>query len=294
MFRAMAVFLRPMNATMLKENLPLPAVVARLAGDAQASLVQAQDLSAWLRMEVYEWGSQGLADEEGRLICLPVTDDAFGIQLAFSLQRTDAADAIVLLHVHPQFLSQWPAEALHHEQAFRFDHAAEHELRMDTPIRAILANFLTERKAGGDFGAVLLQLEYAIQLIRRSVEQISVHFAPCVVPACRFLAFDSEREKIYKAQAILDAHFEERVTIKDLARKVAMNECYLKKGFKTLTGSTIHEYIAGRRIAAARRMLQEEGRSVTEVAALLGYSSISHFSTAFKKATGLKPCELLG
>jgi len=26
---------------------------------------------------------------------------------------------------------------------------------------------------------------------------------------------------------------------------------------------------------------------------LLGYSSISHFSTAFKKHTGIKPCELL-
>jgi len=33
--------------------------------------------------------------------------------------------------------------------------------------------------------------------------------------------------------------------------------------------------------------------SVTEVALFLGYSSISHFSTAFKKHTGLKPCELL-
>ena len=32
---------------------------------------------------------------------------------------------------------------------------------------------------------------------------------------------------------------------------------------------------------------------VTDVSSLLGYSSISHFSTAFKKHTGLKPCELL-
>jgi AraC-like DNA-binding protein len=107
------------------------------------------------------------------------------------------------------------------------------------------------------------------------------------------LAYDSEREKIFKAREILDAHYDEKMTIKGLARKVAMNECYLKKGFKTLTGSTIHEYIAARRISSARHMLQVEGRSVTEVAASLGYSSISHFSTAFKKATGLKPCELL-
>jgi AraC-like DNA-binding protein len=41
-------------------------------------------------------------------------------------------------------------------------------------------------------------------------------------------------------------------------------------------------------------MLQQEGQTVSEVAGALGYSSISHFSTAFKKATGMKPCELLG
>jgi len=43
----------------------------------------------------------------------------------------------------------------------------------------------------------------------------------------------------------------------------------------------------------AKYLLYEKGLSVTDVSAILGYSSISHFSTAFKKHTGLKPCELL-
>jgi AraC-like DNA-binding protein len=43
----------------------------------------------------------------------------------------------------------------------------------------------------------------------------------------------------------------------------------------------------------ATMMLREKGLNVTEVSDLLGYSSISHFSTAFKKYTGIKPCELL-
>jgi AraC-like DNA-binding protein len=277
----------------LHDELALPAVAARLSGSAMPALTHRLELSDWLRIEIYDAGAEGLTEEAGRLVCLPVTDEAFGLQLAFALQRTDAPDAILVMHVHPQFLAQWPASLLHNEQAFRFDHAAEHELRVDATIRSLLAHFLTDSHIPG-FSAALLYMEQAIQLLRRVVEQLSVHFAPCVVPACRFLAYESEREKIHKARAILDAHYDERLTIKELARKVAMNECYLKKGFKTLTGSTIHEYIAARRIASARQMLQEEGRTVTEVAASLGYSSISHFSTAFKKATGLKPCELLG
>jgi AraC family transcriptional regulator len=43
----------------------------------------------------------------------------------------------------------------------------------------------------------------------------------------------------------------------------------------------------------AKFLLYEKGQTVTEVSVSLGYSSISHFSTAFKRHTGLKPCELL-
>ena len=43
----------------------------------------------------------------------------------------------------------------------------------------------------------------------------------------------------------------------------------------------------------AKYLLYEKSLSVTDGTALLGYASISHFSTAFKKHTGLKPCELL-
>jgi AraC-like DNA-binding protein len=43
----------------------------------------------------------------------------------------------------------------------------------------------------------------------------------------------------------------------------------------------------------AKYLLYQKGLSVTDVAAILGYSTISHFSAAFKKQTGIKPCELL-
>jgi AraC-like DNA-binding protein len=96
-----------------------------------------------------------------------------------------------------------------------------------------------------------------------------------------------------EARRVVEMHFDNPLTIKELSRKVAMNECYLKKGFKALTGKTIHEYTQDLRISKAKEMLQQQGLSVSDVANTLGFSSISHFSTAFKKATGMKPCELL-
>jgi AraC family transcriptional regulator len=111
--------------------------------------------------------------------------------------------------------------------------------------------------------------------------------------ACKFLANETDREKITQAREILLQRIGDPITIKELSRKVGTNECYLKKGFKELFGSTIFDFYQTQRMEHAKYLLYEKGLSVTDVSALLGYSSISHFSTAFKKHTGLKPCELL-
>lgn len=111
--------------------------------------------------------------------------------------------------------------------------------------------------------------------------------------ACKFLSNEADRDKIIMAREILLERIGEPITIKALSRKVAINECYLKKGFKEIFGTTIFDFYQSQRMEHAKYLLYEKGLSVTEVSHLLGYSSISHFSTAFKKQTGIKPCELL-
>lgn len=111
--------------------------------------------------------------------------------------------------------------------------------------------------------------------------------------SCKFLSNEADREKISLARTILLEHIGEPLTIKELSRKAAINECYLKKGFKEMYGTTIFDFFQSQRMEHAKYLLYEKGLTVTEVAASLGYSSISHFSTAFKKHTGIKPCELL-
>lgn len=110
--------------------------------------------------------------------------------------------------------------------------------------------------------------------------------------ASKFLANEADREKINKAREILLQQLGDPITIRELSRRVAINECYLKKGFKEMFGTTIFEFYQSQRMEHAKFLLYEKGLTVTEISMLLGYSSISHFSTAFKKHTGLKPCEL--
>lgn len=135
--------------------------------------------------------------------------------------------------------------------------------------------------------------------VNAQTQMLLLHSLDCLeekeidTTANKFLANEADREKILKAREVLLQHIGEPITIKALSRKVAMNECYLKKGFKEMFGSTIFDFYQSQRMEHAKYLLYEKGLNVTEVSVLLGYSSISHFSTAFKKHTGLKPCELL-
>lgn len=110
---------------------------------------------------------------------------------------------------------------------------------------------------------------------------------------CKFLEDDHSRDAVYKSREILIEHIGDPLTIRELSRKVAINECYLKKGFKEIFGTTIFDFYQQQRMEHAKYLLHEKSHSVTDVSGLLGYSSISHFSAAFKKHTGFKPCDLL-
>lgn len=135
--------------------------------------------------------------------------------------------------------------------------------------------------------------------VNAKIHELLLYSLDCLVEekeevfTCKFLANELDREKILNAREVLLKHIGDPITIKELSRKVAINECYLKKGFKEIFGTTIFDFYQQQRMEHAKYLLYEKGLSVTDVSALLGYSSISHFSTAFKKHTGIKPCDLL-
>lgn len=135
--------------------------------------------------------------------------------------------------------------------------------------------------------------------VNAKVHELLLYSLDCLVDekeegfTCKFLDDERSRLAIYEARDILLQHIGDPLTIKELSRKVAINECYLKKGFKEIFGTTIFDFYQQQRMEHAKYLLYEKGLSVTDVSALLGYSSISHFSAAFKKHTGLKPCDLL-
>lgn len=76
-------------------------------------------------------------------------------------------------------------------------------------------------------------------------------------------------------------------TIPELARKIGLNQCTLKRCFKTVFGKSIYAYFQAERMAQARLLLRRH--CVTETANMLGYTNVSHFGLAFRKHFGVPP-----
>lgn len=91
-----------------------------------------------------------------------------------------------------------------------------------------------------------------------------------------------------KAKQLINTSYYENLTIKEIAYKSAINECYLKKDFKRYFGMTVYEMIQKRRLHVAKELLQEEF-SVKEVCSKVGYKHVGNFSKLFQEHFNISP-----
>lgn len=98
---------------------------------------------------------------------------------------------------------------------------------------------------------------------------------------------------IDEAMDLLRKEWVDPPTISELAKRVGINECYLKSGFRHRTGMTIGTYVRKLRMEKALALIESGGCSILEAALSVGYANPSHFSAAFKKFYGCLPSRLL-
>lgn len=91
----------------------------------------------------------------------------------------------------------------------------------------------------------------------------------------------------------LEKHYHEEISVPELARMCRMSESGFRRHFSEELGVSPVRYRLERRIEQAKRLLQHEPLSISEVAQGVGFSDLNYFCRVFRKLTGMTPGEYM-
>ena len=87
----------------------------------------------------------------------------------------------------------------------------------------------------------------------------------------------------------IDEHLGEKITLCTLAERCFYNPAYFSRLFKETCGMTLTEYLTGRRMAQAAKLLEDSTLTVDQVAQRVGYGDHKQFYAAFHQYAGIAP-----
>lgn len=97
------------------------------------------------------------------------------------------------------------------------------------------------------------------------------------------------RERVQKVIALLKEHLTEAISLEEIGRRVGCSHFHLSRIFSQEVGKPIFQYLRELRLERAAALLREGRMTITQIALEVGYSSPSHFSTAFHEKFGCCP-----
>jgi AraC-like DNA-binding protein len=126
----------------------------------------------------------------------------------------------------------------------------------------------------------------------KAYELLSLYFnrgEDANIEQCPFLVDDSNVVKIRKAKDIIIKRLSEPPSLTALALEIDLSLKKLKEGFKQIYGTTVYGFLFDYKMEVARKLLESGAHNVNEVGLKVGYSTASHFISAFKKQYGTTP-----
>lgn len=110
-----------------------------------------------------------------------------------------------------------------------------------------------------------------------------------------FMLFNGQRahedDTIRQVQNWLEAHYNNKVSVDELAERFAIGRRSFERRFKKATNNTVVEYLQRIKMEAAKRSFETSRKNINEVMYEVGYTDTKAFRTVFKKVTGLTPIE---
>jgi AraC-like DNA-binding protein len=98
--------------------------------------------------------------------------------------------------------------------------------------------------------------------------------------------------RVSRVRDLLESRVQSGVSLAELSREACLSEFHLLRVFKQAFGTTPARYLERRRMERARDLLHATGLPIAEVAASCGYSNLSAFGRAFRRAWGTSATSL--
>jgi len=101
----------------------------------------------------------------------------------------------------------------------------------------------------------------------------------------------TENKKMLKILAYMDDNLSETHTLASISQRFGLSERTLSRFFQSVLKVSFLQYLKRLRMARAFELIAANEHSLTEVAYLCGYQSLSSFSNAFNRVTKTRPSQ---
>jgi AraC family transcriptional regulator of adaptative response / methylphosphotriester-DNA alkyltransferase methyltransferase len=101
----------------------------------------------------------------------------------------------------------------------------------------------------------------------------------------------AKNELVQSAKRLMEEQYLEKFSLQKLADALYVNESYLLRTFKQLTGSTLLEYHNKVRCEKSTEYLPNPDYNLSYISSMVGYSSSSHYIRCFQKQYGCTPTQ---
>jgi transcriptional regulator GlxA family with amidase domain len=96
-------------------------------------------------------------------------------------------------------------------------------------------------------------------------------------------------DDVSKAQDWLHKNFHREFSLEEPARHAGMSTRNFVRRFKQATGDSPLLYLQKLRVAAAKRLLESDHRSMQQISDAVGYQDVAFFRSLFQRHTGVTP-----
>lgn len=101
----------------------------------------------------------------------------------------------------------------------------------------------------------------------------------------------TKHEQLQKAIHYIEEHYDEQLTIRDVANYINFSSTHFSRLFKKETGRNFVDYVAFTRIIKTLPFLRKYDYTIEKIASTCGFNTPNYYSLTFKKYVGISPTD---